>query len=396
MAQIAFPPGGCVAEPPVELSPDKLKLMRHKLSLALSNLVLKQPFFACLVLQRPLVETYTLTQTAAADAKGRVYINPHFVMSSAVETVEKIMFLLAHETMHIAFLHCLKSTTAGRDQGACNVAMDKVINETLIHEKCGTFVEGGQRHPGAHLKTWEELYQEDDCDSGGGIGDDLIDCPDGEPTGDEAKRIEQEIRSEVAAAAQAAKAQGKLSANLSRLVDEIVYVKTPWYDILERFMTGFVASDYSWKRPNRRLVTQGYYLPGLDRVPRMGKVGIIGDTSGSIDQKTVDSFNAHMNRILEECVPEEVIVLSVDSDVCGVQRFLPDEYPIKWEPKGGGGTDMRKGWEWFAEHESELDCVVCLTDGLTPWPDHVAVPSIVLTTHEPAPESLCESVKFEE
>lgn len=377
---------------------------KEKMSHALSNLVLKQPFFASLVLQREITYTYDVP-TAGADARGRIYINPAFAMSADVGTVEKIMFLLAHEVMHIAFLHCLATTVGNRNKRACNVAMDKVINETLIVEKCGTFIEGGQRHPGAETKAWEDLYVEpedgggDDPGDGpdvGGIGDDLVPCPDGEPVGDEVKQIAADIRQEVAAAAQAAKTQGKLSAGLSRLVEEIVYVKTPWHVYLERFMASFVASDYSWKRPNRRLMAHGYVLPGLDRVPRMGKIGIIGDTSGSIGGPIVNAFQAHVNRIIETCMPEEVIFLSVDTQVCNVQRFTPDEYPIKWEAKGFGGTDMRAGWQWFDENAPDVDCVICLTDGLTPWPDAVRIPSMVLTTDEPAPEHVGETVKWEE
>ena len=190
--------------------------------------------------------------------------------------------------------------------------------------------------------------------------------------------------------------QGKLPESIARLVDELLYVKTPWYEILERFMTGFTATDYSWRKPNRRFVGQGVYLPSLDREPAMGKVGIIGDTSGSIGDKEAAAFNAHMNRILETCRPEEVIILSVDAEVAGVQRISGDDLPFKWEPKGGGGTDMTRGWAWFEENEPDLDCIICLTDGYTPWPEQVSVPSVVLSTTEAkAPEHIAETVFFD-
>lgn len=381
------------------------RAVAHKVELAMSKLVLRQPFFATLVLQRPVVYTDTITPTAGADARGRVYINPRFVIEKDL-SVDHLMFLLAHETMHIAFLHCLPETIGGRNPKACNIAMDKVINETLIVEKCGEFIEGGQRHAGAETKAWEDLYIEPEDDGGGGgsgdpglcshggIGDDLLPCPDGEPQGAEAEAIRDEMRGELAAAKQAAKMQGSLSANMARLVDELLYVPTPYHIILERFMTGFVNQDYSWKRPNRRFVGRGLYLPGLDRVPRMGKVGLIMDVSGSIDQRTTNHFQAHINRLAETCQPEEIIVLYVDSRVAGVERF--DEFPIKLNPVGGGGTDMREGWNWFDKNEDGLDCIVCLTDGETPWPDHVSTPSLVVTTDKPAPDTLCESITFTE
>lgn len=379
----------------------------HKLlSLAQSQLVLKHPFFAYLVLRHEIILGEGVVPTAGADARGRIYVNPRFLLGKHVGTTAKAVFLLAHEVLHIVSLHCHPATTLGRSKQACNIAMDKVINETLIAEKVGEFIDGGQRHPGAEKMTWEQLYQEgrgggggDDDDGGGGgggIGDDLVPCPDGEPTGAEAEQLKLQAKADVAAAAQAAKMQGKLSANMARMVEEMVHVPTPWHSILERFMQGFVSSDYSWRRPNRRFAWQGLYLPSLDRVPRMGRVGIIGDTSGSVTQRMIDAFQAHTNRIIETCLPEEVVLLSVDDAVCNVQRFTVDEYPIKWEPRGFGGTDMRKGWQWFEDSGEEFDCIVCLTDGYTPWPDDVRTPSIVLsTTDQVAPARVGETVHFD-
>jgi predicted metal-dependent peptidase len=390
--------------------------MNHetKVKLAMSQMVLKAPFFAYLTLQRPVTFTETMTKTAGADARGRIYINPTFIKD---RSVDEVVFLLAHEAMHVAFLHCHPSTAQGRDQRACNIAMDKVINETLIAERLGEFIEGGQRHAGAEKMTWEQLYvdpPEDDGGGGGGsggdsgssemigrsgdvggIGDDLLPCPDGEPIGVEAETLRDQMRGELVSAANAAKMVGALSANMQRVLKDIIFPPTPWHAILERFMQSFVSSDYSWKRPNRRFVGQGIYLPSLDKQPRMGKIGLIADTSGSIGQREADAFNGHFNRIIETCMPEEVIVLSVDSEVCGVQRFEPDDFPVKWDPKGGGGTDMREGWAWFDKNETDLDCIVCLTDGLTPWPDSVNTPSIVLsTTDKVAPAAVGETVHF--
>lgn len=404
MAQIAFPPGGCVAEPSVPLTAQQLAKVREKITLAKSQLVLKQPFFASLVLQRPLIETDTMTPTAGADARGRIYYNPRFIASKSVAQVEHAMFLLAHETLHVAFHHAHKETVGGRDPRAANIAMDKVINELLIKEGVGEFIEGGQRHAGAESMKWQDLYIEPDPNDGagggqgpGGIGDDLLPCPDGEPMGDEAEQLKQQAKAELAAAAQAARMQGKLSANMERMVDDIVYVKTPWHTILERFMTAFVSSDYSWKRPNRRLVGMGIYLPSLDKQPRMGEVVIGVDTSGSIGNAELAMFGGHVNRILETCMPEKVHVVYCDARVAHTDTVEPDELPIKLIPHGGGGTDMREVWRWQEEHAPDAACLVLLTDGYTPWPDKVDVPSVVLsTTEQVAPTHVGETVAFEE
>ena len=55
-----------------------LATVRTMVSKAKANLVLQHPFFASLVLQRPLIETFGIP-TAGADARGRIYYNPKFM-----------------------------------------------------------------------------------------------------------------------------------------------------------------------------------------------------------------------------------------------------------------------------------------------------------------------------
>ena len=383
--------------PVTKLSDADLKAIRHKITQAKAQLVLREPFYAQLVLNRPLIETYGVP-TAGADARGRIYYNPLFIASKSVKEVDKIMFLLAHEALHVSFHHAHKDVVNGRNPRACNIAMDKVINELLIKDNVGSFIEGGCRHPGAENMKWQDLYNEDDGggQSTGGVGDDLVDCPDGDPSPAESEQLKQQSQVELAQAAQAAKMQGKLSANIERLVDGLLYVPTPWYTILERFMQAFVSSDYSWKRPNRRFVGQGLYLPGLDKIPSMGEVVIGVDTSGSIGQRELAVFSAHVSRIIEQCIPEKVHVVYCDSEVAHTEEFTADQYPITLQPHGGGGTNMIRVWEWQEEHAPDAQCLVLLTDGYTPWPDAVTTPSVVLsTTDQAAPEGVAETVFFD-
>ena len=160
------------ANPDRPLSADELKAARHKITQAKAQLVVREPFYAHLVLNRPLIETYGVP-TAGADARGRIYYNPKFVASKHVGEVAKIVFLLAHETLHVTFHHAHKDVVGDRNPRACNIAMDKVINEMLIADKIGEFIEGGQRHPGAENMKWQDLYREDDGEDdgdGGGPG----------------------------------------------------------------------------------------------------------------------------------------------------------------------------------------------------------------------------------
>ena len=88
--------------------------------------------------------------------------------------------------------------------------------------------------------------------------------------------MEAEIKVDIAQAAQAAKARGKLPGKLAEVVADIINVKTPWFDILERYMVGLTKQDYTWTRPNRRFIGDGMYLPSTGVVPSMGELVVQG------------------------------------------------------------------------------------------------------------------------
>jgi predicted metal-dependent peptidase len=384
------------------LTPEQWAQAELLVSRAKAKLVTNHPFYASLVLRRPLLLTERIP-TACATARGQIMVNPRFILSKEVKELRKVVFLMGHETLHIVFHHCDPDVLGPRNAQAANVAMDKVINEMLIADDVGDFIEGGQRHKGAEQMKWQDLYDEDDSGGPGGIGCDLSTGDPGNPSEPppspaEMEQIKAQMRVELAQAAQAAKMQGNLSANAARFVEELLTVTTPWHQKLERFFTGRMNQDYSWKRPNRRFVGRGIYLPSMSPTPSMGPLSVVIDTSGSIGQHELNFFGGHLNRIIETCRPERVVVLYVDSEVCHVDTFEPDEWPVTLKPHGGGGTDMRKGWAWTAKHEPDVDALVLFTDGYTPWPtaSEVCVPSIVVsTTDVAAPAHVGETLRFD-
>lgn len=82
-------------------------------------------------------------------------LNPEFVQKCSPAQLE---FLLAHEVMHIVFAHIARR--GDRDPVIYNIACDAVINETLIVEGVGEFIEGGIRMLGAQYRTSESIYDE--------------------------------------------------------------------------------------------------------------------------------------------------------------------------------------------------------------------------------------------
>lgn len=330
------------------------KLDRAKVALALD-----QPFFASILMKRKLIDRDDIP-TAAVDQRGQIYYNPKFVESL---TVPQCVFLLAHEVGHVIGQHAAR--LGSRNAKKWNTAGDAWVNDMLRAADVGEFINGGVDMPGSKDRTVDEIYNElpdpPDGNGPGGIGDDLLD--EGQPmTDDERQRLDAELRVEIAQAAQAAKMQGKMPAALAEIVADLIDPGTPWYEILERYMVSFTKADYSWSRPNRRYLSSGHYLPSSGKVAKMGEVVVQVDVSGSISKIELDHYNGHLKRIVEQCSPERVHVLYVDT---GVQRHVTfeigEEFGLQFY--SGGGTDMEAGFTYLSEQGIDPEVFVCLTDG---------------------------------
>ena len=345
-----------------------------KLDRAKAALVLDHPFFASILMKRKLTPRNDIP-TAGVDARGNIYYNPAFVEKLSVP---ELVFLLAHEVGHVIGQHA--GRRGSRDAKKWNIAGDAWINDMLKAAGVGQFITGGVDMPGSKDKTTDQIYNElpdpidgsgrAPSDGPGGIGDDLLD--EGAPiTQDEADRIDATIRVEVAQAAQAAKMQGKMPAALQKIVADLIDPGTPWYDILERYMTSFTKGDYSWSRPNRRFASAGHYLPSIGNVAQMGEVVIQVDVSGSISQKELAHYNGHLKRIIEQCNPERVHVLYTDTAVSRHDVFENgDEFGLEFY--SGGGTDMEAGFDYLAQEGIDPEVFVCLTDGYTSFNPNAA------------------------
>jgi predicted metal-dependent peptidase len=339
---------------------------------AVTSIVTRHVFFASTLLRHPIQFAETVP-TACITHEGKITINPRW---SANFSVANFVFLLCHECLHHMMAHSLRR--GKRDPKRWNWAGDAWINETLIADDIGTFIEGGVRKEGADHSTVERLYTEapddlPDGGSGGSLGDDLeVVDPNSMSEAERAERISQADVT-LAGAAQAARMMGKLSASLERLVAQTLFPKTPWHKYLEQFMTKFTESDFAFHKPDESLRHLGINVPGLDG-ESCGHLAIVVDESGSIGANELAEFSGHLNRILEMCSPEEIHVLHTDTEVRHTESFTPDNLPITLTARAGGGTDMSVGVRQAVREHPEVDAIIVLTDGYTPFGSDPGVP----------------------
>jgi predicted metal-dependent peptidase len=340
----------------------------------------KSAFFATLALRlRP--EVCWDIDTIATDSRTLQY-HPPFVTGLSPD---ELVGVVAHEVMHCALAH--PSRRQAREASRWNIACDLAINPLL--REAGIVLPGCRLMPGEGQfvellpgKSAEEYYsalmngKDEDGDgdqnnerSGtdpGGCGQ-VIDASIDDSAAN--KQVEADWRVALAQAHHAAAQRGALPGGLGRMAENVIHPTQDWRGILRQFVASHARNDYSWVRPNRRLIAHGLYLPGLHS-EELGDVALAVDTSGSISEEMLGVFGMEVNAILAayDCT---VTVLYHDTEVQRVQSWHPADGPLVLEPIGGGGTSHVCVFDWIERVGSDPTCIVCLTDMESEFPSTI-------------------------
>lgn len=336
------------------------------LAAARTQLVLRHPFFGMLALRLRLVERTDLPfKTMGVDGK-HMYYDPDFVRSCPKSLLQAAV---AHEVVHCALNHISRRGT--RDAMRWNKAIDYATN--LILDDAGLEVDMTNWLFDERFKDMsaEEIYDrlQSECDDGGsgsssGSGDQAV--FDEHMAGHD-KLDEQQWAAATIQAAQAAQAVGKLPGSLRRLVDDLLEPQIDWREKLAQFMHAARGlSDYSWMRPQRRMLVYGTVLPSMEG-RALGTLVAVSDDSGSVDSKMLQALASEINGIAISTSPEKLIHISCDARINHVAEFSPhDEFVMT--SNGGGGTDFRPPFAYVDEHGIQPQCLIYLTDGYGPFP----------------------------
>ena len=339
------------------ITPQEEAKMKIRLAKAKTALILEHPFIGTVALSMPFLLSREVP-TAATNGK-RVLFNPDFCNEL---TDEELKFLVAHECLHPMLEHNYRRQE--RQHRRWNNATDYVINKLLIDDSIGRMPKRGLHDPNIYTAgggTSDGIYnilpEQDESD---GAEHGLDNCEDAEGSPAEQAQEQAEWKVKVAQAAQAAKMMGKLSANMERLVDEVLRPKVDWRDVLQRFLVKARTDQRSFSRFNRRFIAQGMYLPSVSG-EQMGEIVFAVDCSGSIDQHTIAQFAAEIYNVKDDLMPARIHVMYFDSEVSHVESYEQhDDLDIK--PHGGGGTDFAPVFAEIIEHGLTPVAIVFLTD----------------------------------
>lgn len=360
---------------------EKNKIL-DKLITARVGLLLRHPFFGNLATRLKLVDASEWCHTLATDGRN-FYFNYGFVDKLTPKECE---FGFAHEVLHNVFDHM--GRREGRDPQLSNIAADYAANQILKDERIGTvphFLQIFQddKYRG---KSYEEIYEiiyesAEKIDIGelGELLDDHLGDNDnngssegndgnegkGRPrlTAEEKKKIRDEIKEAMVAAAQSAGA-GKIPAGVARLIKDFTEPKMDWRQLLRMNIQSIIKSNFSFNRPNRKSQHSGAILPGLMNEETID-VCISIDMSGSISDVQAKDFISEVKGIMEEYKDFKLSIWCFDTEVYNYAQFTGDNADDihTYEVKGGGGTMFECNWDFMKEEGIEPKKFIMFTDG---------------------------------
>lgn len=370
----------------------------------------------------PSATTGSCVQTMGVDARGHLWYNPAWLASL---TDAQLMGALRHESLHVISLDFER--TGHRNHELANICQDLVRNAQCLHDGfelpgCGlipehdsfTFTFPPGHTPKTHTvskiatRCWEDIYAEvypvwpkvwrggGEGEGGGGgdtrtttrkhptggtsgndrppTGFDQHDHSQNGQTEEERRENAEWWRHTMAEAAQIAKSMGRLPAHLEAMVDELLTPQLPWKQLLQKLIQAHAPSDFSWRRPSRRGVSQGLYLPSTTN--EQVKVLFACDTSGSIGGDERAEMASEIYGALSSFPRVEAEILMCDAEVHNVEVLTSDTADrIKVMPfTGGGGTSHAPVLEFVEQERPTTRLLICFTDGhsdinsLTPPP----------------------------
>lgn len=303
-------------------------------------------------------------------------------------TQAEVNGLILHENLHIGLRHHLHGADMFKEDGEkANKAADYVVNDmiTEISKKYPELVQlpkGGLYDPQYHNMSMREIYKllkskkgggggggkpdkEGEKGSGSGGGEYEFDKHDfGKPmTQEEAKEMDGKIDRAIREGALLA---GRLGIDLPRSVTDLLNPVIDWKKELADFVTSSCKGkdEYTWRKFNRRLISNDIYLPTVEN-ETIGEVVVAIDTSGSIGQEQLNEFASELVSICDAVSPDAVRVLWWDTKVHGEQLFTDnyDQIGSMLKPLGGGGTRVSSVAEYINKKKINAECVLVFTDG---------------------------------
>lgn len=364
---------------------------------AKTRLTLSSPFYGALVMnaQTLEVEAEGAPGSTAWTDGARIYFNEKFV-----EEMSRAEFtgVLLHEVLHVALMHVPRMNQYNPLKW--NYATDYVIN--LMVTELGNQLGGNGEDKKIALppnvlydEKWagyssEQVYAElpdpEEQEGCGGEGEGEGCASNGNPSGgqtqqgrnplegdmhkgeltpEEMQKAKDHWQAVTAAAATSARMRGELPGGVLRELDELLYPKVDWRQVVMEFVQQFPI-DYDWFRRDRRRLADTFIIPEMtgERI----QLAVAVDTSGSIGEEELRAMLSETYGLMSSFGRVELIVMSCDAQVQTVEHITSAEDLANVKLAGGGGTRFEPVFEYLEENYPDTQALIYFTDGYGSYP----------------------------
>ena len=159
--------------------------------------------------------------------------------------------------------------------------------------------------------------------------------------------IEQEIKS------------GEAPKSLERFFKLELDGKIDWRDELRVALDRFDKDDYTLLPPNKKFLHLGFYLPST--ISQRFKLVVAVDSSGSVDEKLLNTFLRELNFLMNTIPSYEIELLVCDDKIRSRKTFYSGDI-LEVDLIGGGATDFRPVFEFIEEEFQDTKLLLYFTD----------------------------------
>ena len=290
----------------------------------------------------------------------------------------ELRFLVLHESYHKLYRHLTTWRHLYKeDPELANQACDYVINPKIADDNRDGFAVMPERglldwrfHEWDSAAVFNILKQEREDGEGQSRGrpGDGFDEHDWEGAQELTETEQRELARDIdEAIRQGALIAGKMGTGVDRDLTELLQPQVDWREVMREFIsTTCSGNDYStWKRPNRRYISAGIYMPSGVSESVEGVVNA-GDMSGSIGQREQSVILTEAKQMFDTVHPNWVRMLYWDTEVCSDEKYEQHEledFIKSTKPVGGGGTNVECVPAHMAKHGITAQAAIVITDG---------------------------------
>ena len=287
----------------------------------------------------------------------------------------ELRFLVLHESYHKLYRHLTTwKHLYDENPQLANEACDYVINLKLVDDNKDGFAvmpEYGlldRKYLGMDSAEVYNLLKQDQENGIGGCRSDGFDEHDWEGAQELTETEQRELARDIdEAVRQGALIAGKMGTGVDRDLVELLQPQVDWREVMREFIsTTCSGNDYStWKRPNRRYIAAGIYMPSGISESVEGVV-VAGDMSGSIGQREQSVILTEAKQMFDTVHPSWVRMLYWDTQVCSDEKYEQHEledFIKSTKPRGGGGTNVECVPAHMTKHGIKAQAAIVITDG---------------------------------